>query len=182
MEKEVKSERRKKGNDTEKEVRREGKRQERQATCRRIGQGLPEAGMLLASTGPRRIHPGRWIPDALSKAQAGLALRKQGDQGMPGEVLSYVERRDHMRAIVSQVHRLVSHCVLCFRPFPWFFRRNWYALRWGIPGVDSIGKLWLVDVGAITLGWRDAWNARMRRNETANAEAHVAGIERQGVK
>ena len=78
-----------------------------------------------------------------------------------------------MRAIASQVHRLVSHCVLYFRPFSWFFRRNWYAVRWGIPGVDGIGKLWLVDVGAITFGWRDEWNARMRRNEKANAASRI---------
>jgi hypothetical protein len=70
-----------------------------------------------------------------------------------------------MRAIASNVEQIVSHCVLCFRPLSCFFRRRWYDLRWGIPGVDGIGKLYLVDVGAITLGWRDAWNARMRRNE-----------------
>ncbi len=60
--------------------------------------------------------------------------------------------------------KLLSHCVLCFRPLSWFFRRDWYAVRC-VSGVDGIGKTWLIDIGAITLGWRDKYNARRRRNE-----------------
>jgi Zn-finger nucleic acid-binding protein len=59
-----------------------------------------------------------------------------------------------------------SHIVLCFRPFAWIFRRDWYSIkRWGTIDYETKGKTWLIDVGAITFGWRDNINAKIRRNE-----------------
>lgn len=69
------------------EVSREGERQESQADGGRVGQGMPEAGMLLATPRPRRVHAGAGLPDALSGMQAGLAMRQPGDQRMPGEMM-----------------------------------------------------------------------------------------------
>ncbi len=84
--------------------------------------------------------------------------------------MKIVECANHMLFKIPYLGMFLSHCVICFRPFPWMFRRNWYARRWGIAGVDGIGRLWLVDIGAITIGWRDSRNALMYRKEYQTKE------------
>lgn len=43
--------------------------------------------------------------------------------------------------------------ILRFRPFNYFFRKVWYTVRTGrYPG--SSEKYYLIDIGAITVGWR----------------------------
>ena len=42
--------------------------------------------------------------------------------------------------------------ILRFRPFSWFFRKDWYSLkRWGMNDSNN-ESLYLVDIGAITFG------------------------------
>ena len=48
---------------------------------------------------------------------------------------------------------LVRRFVFRVRPLSWFFRRNWYALRWNQNGCFHGERLYLVDAGAITFGW-----------------------------
>ena len=52
----------------------------------------------------------------------------------------------------SQDPNMIWQTVLHFRPIQWFFRRNWYALRWGIEGCFPKEKIYLIDVGAVTFG------------------------------
>ena len=43
--------------------------------------------------------------------------------------------------------------VLRFRPFSWFFRKNWYSIgRWNVKGTFEGETLYLLDIGAITIG------------------------------
>lgn len=41
--------------------------------------------------------------------------------------------------------------ILCFRPFKWFFRKDWYGTR--VAEYPSGGTMKVLDVGAITIGY-----------------------------
>jgi hypothetical protein len=42
--------------------------------------------------------------------------------------------------------------VFRMRPLCFFFRKNWYGRRWAQPGPDYGENLYLIDIGAITVG------------------------------
>lgn len=43
--------------------------------------------------------------------------------------------------------------VFYIRPASWMLRKDWYSLaRWGVPGLYSQERIWLVDIGSITVG------------------------------
>lgn len=48
----------------------------------------------------------------------------------------------------------LKNIILRFRPFKWFFYRDWYSKRWGIKGVVDNETLYMIDIGAVTIGWR----------------------------
>ena len=51
--------------------------------------------------------------------------------------------------------------VLRFRPFRFFFNKNWYStVRWGNPGCFDRETLYLIDVGAITFGYVQEFNSK----------------------
>ena len=58
-----------------------------------------------------------------------------------------------MKQYERKAGALVRRFVFCIRPFRWFFLRNWYASRWGHDGLFPGEKLYLLDIGAITIGW-----------------------------
>jgi len=47
------------------------------------------------------------------------------------------------------------HFVFHFRPFSWFFEKTWYSLcRWKNPQKYEGWRIRLIDIGAITIGYR----------------------------
>ena len=55
---------------------------------------------------------------------------------------------------IGNMRKMIWRFVFCMRPFSWFFRRNWYATcRWNTRGAFDGEKLYLLDIGAITIGF-----------------------------
>jgi len=48
---------------------------------------------------------------------------------------------------------MITSLVFRVRPLSWFFRKNWYAIRKGKYPM-STERYHLVDIGAVTIGWR----------------------------
>ena len=49
--------------------------------------------------------------------------------------------------------------IFCMRPFSWFFRKDWYSLaRWNKLYSQYNCIYFLIDIGAITIGFRIEWN------------------------
>ena len=51
--------------------------------------------------------------------------------------------------------RFVRKSVWHWRGWRFFKNKNWYATRWGQDGCFWGEKIWLIDIGAVTVGWHD---------------------------
>lgn len=51
--------------------------------------------------------------------------------------------------------RFIRRFRFCWRGWRWFGLKNWYGFRWGQDGCFWKEKIWLIDIGGITIGWDD---------------------------